>query len=235
MWAQPEEPYDTEIKARYSSDVTPVYGLSGLSSHVKDGAVVLSWSVDYLGRFRVFRRGPLDPMVSLSASTRAIPVDCGAVSESLPPSTECLTEEPLLRSGRVEYIDNGCLSGFVYEYWVVEEIEGSCCLHGPISAEIETLPGIHIESVYPNPLRPGGWIQWTGVEGDRLEVWDVHGRLVREFSQEEGVLLSDSRSLVYWDGRDNGERDVASGVYLLVVASAGATPGRTSRKVVVLR
>jgi len=235
MWAQTEEPYDTEIKARYSSDVTLVSGLADLRGEVRDGVVVLSWSADYPGSFVVFRRGQLAPRASSEGNVHMLLVDCGSVSDSLPQGAERLTEEPLVGSGRLEYTDYGCRPGYAYEYWIVEEVEVKCYLHGPIYAEIETLPGTQIESVYPNPLRPGGWIQWSGAEGDRLEVWDVHGGLVRVFSQEEGLLLSNSRSLVYWDGRNSGGREVASGVYLLVVASASAASGATFRKAVVLR
>jgi hypothetical protein len=235
MWWQMEEPYDSEIKARYSSDVTPVYGLSSLSSGVRDGAVVLSWRVDYFGSFRVFRRGLLQPAEDPCGAVGVTPVDCRRVTGSLPEGTECLTADPLVGSGRFEYTDYGCSPGYRYEYWVVEEIKGECFVNGPTCAEIAVLPEPPMELVSPNPLRPGGWIRWTGKDGTRLEIWNVRGSMVRAFSGDEALSLSDAESLVYWDGRDNGGRDVAPGVYLLVVTSPGAAPQTTCRKVVVLR
>jgi hypothetical protein len=235
MWWQMEEPYDSEIKARYSSDVTPVYGMTDLSCNAKDDSVVLSWRTDHRGTFSVFRRGPVGASGGCDDSPRMMATDCGDPGAALPHDAACLTAEPLTGSGLLDYEDCGVLPGGTYEYWVVEEIEGRCFLRGPVCAEVRESPATQAELSCPNPLKAGGWIRWTGGERARLEIWDVRGGFVRAFSAHEALSLSAAGSLVYWDGRDSSGGDVASGVYLLTVKSPGVATGTTAKKVVVLR
>ena len=70
---------------------------------------------------------------------------------------------------------------------------------------------------YPNPFNPETWIPYQLNEGGQVEVniYDTHGRLVRTLDigyREAGFHLDRSRA-AYWDGRNNRNEQVASGVY----------------------
>jgi hypothetical protein len=62
-----------------------------------------------------------------------------------------------------------------------------------------------------------------------LSVYNTAGRLVRHLDQG---LLPAGRHLLRWDGRDDGGRQVASGVYFLRVTAGERTE---DRKAVLLR
>jgi hypothetical protein len=66
---------------------------------------------------------------------------------------------------------------------------------------------------YPNPFNPQTSIDFTLERAGRAEVriYDVHGKLVRTL--EDGELAAGKHTRV-WQGRDNGGRQVASGVYM---------------------
>jgi hypothetical protein len=85
---------------------------------------------------------------------------------------------------------------------------------------------------HPNPFTPGTTISFLvppAAERVSLRVYDSAGRLVRTLV--EGTLPSGRRE-VYWDGRDDTERPVASGVYYSVLL---ADELRASRRMVLLR
>ena len=70
---------------------------------------------------------------------------------------------------------------------------------------------------YPNPFNPETWIPYQlSAESDvTVEVYDVHGRLVRVFDlgmQPAGSYLTKDRA-VYWNGKNEAGERVASGVY----------------------
>jgi flagellar hook assembly protein FlgD len=64
-----------------------------------------------------------------------------------------------------------------------------------------------------------------------VRVFDVRGREVRTLLRAE---LEPGAHQVYWDGRDDGGRDVASGVYLAQVRlTSGGRHDQQVRKVLV--
>jgi hypothetical protein len=76
--------------------------------------------------------------------------------------------------------------------------------------------GLKIFPNRPNPFAEGTWIDFGSSGSNRCElrIYDVTGRLVRSFTD---LAVSESRSSIFWDGRDSQERDLASGVYFVEI------------------
>ncbi|MBM3238949.1 T9SS type A sorting domain-containing protein [Candidatus Poribacteria bacterium] len=83
---------------------------------------------------------------------------------------------------------------------------------------IEVLPAkTALLANYPNPFNPETWIPYQlSAESDvTVEVYDIHGRLVRRFvlgMQRAGSYITKDRA-VYWNGKNESGERVASGVY----------------------
>lgn len=92
-------------------------------------------------------------------------------------------------------------------------------------------PGCLIQQVYPNPFNPSLTVIVRGARGEavRLAVYDVRGHLVRTLLNN--TIISDHHRVV-WDGRDDSGRGVSTGVYFIVVQSAGEID---TRKVMLLK
>ena len=89
----------------------------------------------------------------------------------------------------------------------------------------------HLSHNSPNPFNPITTIHY-GLEFDgqvSLQVYDVTGRLVRTLVDAEQAR---GQHAVVWDGRDNGGRDVGTGVYTSCLLANG---NRLSRRMVLLR
>ena len=91
-------------------------------------------------------------------------------------------------------------------------------LGGPVTGvEMDPPPATHPQlSVSPNPFNPITTIAWRIPTAGhlRIDVHDVRGRLVRVLADESVSATSGS---LQWNGRDDGDRNVASGVYLVRV------------------
>ncbi|MDO9693147.1 MAG: FlgD immunoglobulin-like domain containing protein [Candidatus Latescibacteria bacterium] len=85
--------------------------------------------------------------------------------------------------------------------------------------ELPLNPGLDLR-VRPNPFNPQTSIAFTlPAEGPaRVAVYDLQGRLVRTL--HEGDLAAGPHALA-WDGRNDGGRAAASGVYLVRAAGGG--------------
>ncbi|MBK9305445.1 MAG: T9SS type A sorting domain-containing protein [bacterium] len=85
--------------------------------------------------------------------------------------------------------------------------------------ELPLNPGLDLR-VRPNPFNPQTSIAFTlPADGPaRVAVYDLQGRLVR--SLHEGDLAAGPHALA-WDGRNDGGRAAASGVYLVRAAGGG--------------
>ncbi len=113
--------------------------------------------------------------------------------------------------------------------WVYAEIEpGVTGVEEPEVTSLALLPSV------PNPAVGGTRLRFTmpvrgGVE---LGLYDVAGRLVRTLVSREGGELGPGLHTVAWDGRDDGGRRVAGGVYF---ARLRALQRDVVRKLVVLQ
>ena len=93
------------------------------------------------------------------------------------------------------------------------------------------LPAAASLTNYPNPFNPTTTIRYTvpSAQAVTLAIFDVSGRLVR--SLDTGAKTQGAHEKT-WDGRDNGGRPVASGVYYARLAGPSTT---LTRKVVLLK
>ncbi len=74
-------------------------------------------------------------------------------------------------------------------------------------------------SAYPNPFNPATIIQFDLGQAQRVrvDVFNLHGSLVRSLSDEE---LPSGVHSIQWNGKDNSGRAIGSGAYIVVVESA---------------
>ena len=88
-----------------------------------------------------------------------------------------------------------------------------------------------LESVSPNPFNPSTTITFTlPAEGvAKIEIHSITGQMMRVMSTE---VLPAGRHQTEWDGHDADMREVASGVYLVVLIAGGS---RDYKKVTHLR
>ena len=83
--------------------------------------------------------------------------------------------------------------------------------------------------VYPNPVRPGfeGDVKISGlIDNANIKITDIEGNLVYETTSEGGTVL--------WDTRAFGKHKVASGVYMIFIASEEGTETKV-KKVMIVR
>jgi hypothetical protein len=83
--------------------------------------------------------------------------------------------------------------------------------------------------VFPNPVRPGfdGDVNISGlVDKANIKITDIEGNLVYETTSEGGTVL--------WDTRAFGRYKVASGVYMIFIASEDGTETKV-KKVMIVR
>jgi len=222
MRCQTSYPYDYDILCRYSDDVTPVYGLSDLGAVVKDAVVVLRWTANYTGRFRVYRSDAVRG--DTVSEVKTVPADCGNVGAVLPEGAECLTVEPVVSSGQVEYTDSSVKVGVCYDYWIVEERADECHVHGPVHAELAPAAQ-RLSQSYPNPFNPVCTIRYEIPQAAAvtLRVFDIGGRLVRTLVNAHREPGTHSE---LWDGRADDGAELPSGVYFYRLEAGDFAAGR---------
>ncbi|MBA7600454.1 N-acetylneuraminate epimerase [subsurface metagenome] len=122
------------------------------------------------------------------------------------------------------YKDEDVKPGIRYFYKLrVTKTNGNTKWYGPVSAVVTELKPFL--SVSPNPFRKKTEIKWTSGTGHSasgenpiinhqcpmtISIYDVSGRLVKNLSLETGSALNTS---VSWDGKDDNEEVLPSGVY----------------------
>ena len=131
-----------------------------------------------------------------------------------------LTATPLTGSGSFEFADTGAPAGEL-KYWL-EEIENgeTIAWYGPTI--LSSIPLVFdLAPNHPNPFNPRTTLRYALPEPGRvrLAIHDLRGRLVR-------VLVDESQPAgwhtVIWDGRDDRDGEVASGVYVSRLQGSGS-------------
>jgi hypothetical protein len=133
--------------------------------------------------------------------------------------------------------DTALQVGARYSYLLVDvDYEGRRQTHGPVdiiyTPDTDDVPfTFELKGNYPNPFNAGTTIRFTVPEKQTVAVriYDLRGRLIREFPK---FLYYPGANLVYWDGRDNYGRAVASGVYIYRVSTRDF---QAERKMVLLK
>ena len=81
-----------------------------------------------------------------------------------------------------------------------------------------TAGAIRLQQNAPNPFNPGTWIRYEidSAYPAEIRIFDIKEKLVRAIppANEEVGSLAPARGSVYWDGRDESGRIVASGIYI---------------------
>ena len=127
-----------------------------------------------------------------------------------------------------EYIDeDNFLAGNTYWYWL-ETINaiGECAILEPISITIQGV-GINENEIvtdnyclsnYPNPFNPITNISYSinETENVMIEVYNLRGQLVKTLVNE---IQETGEYNVVWNGTDNSNKPVSSGVYLYKMKS----------------
>ena len=120
-------------------------------------------------------------------------------------------------------VDIGC----TYFYWLeCISFNGETEIYGPISI---TIPQTGIEENiltnhenqlyqnYPNPFRNNTEISFSlnnNIKEAKLTIFNIKGQKVKQFSIDDRVrLLTDGRSSIEWNGRDESGKPVAAGIY----------------------
>jgi len=107
------------------------------------------------------------------------------------------------------------------EVWAVENLSNTVT-----SAGRRTASALTLEQNVPNPFNPSTTIAWTLQRPGpvQLRVFDVRGAVVRTLVSGDAAA-GEHRDT--WDGRDDGGRRVASGVYFYRLETADAVRSRS--------
>jgi hypothetical protein len=111
------------------------------------------------------------------------------------------------------------------DVWALENLSGTATSVRPGAARVV------LHANHPNPFNPTTTIRFdlTTAATVSVRVYDVHGRAVRTLF--DGPAAVGANTLV-WNGRDDRDNAVASGVYLYRLDGAGVTQ---TRKMVLLK
>ena len=129
-------------------------------------------------------------------------------------------------SGDFQYVDASVESGLTWFYRIlgVEE-NGEVEAFGPYEITLQSLVPAHLtlHPARPNPFNPNTKLSFdlprTGAVFVR--VYAVNGRLVRTLVA--GEQLQAGTQEITWNGRDNEQRPVASGIYIVRLDAQGRT------------
>jgi hypothetical protein len=100
-----------------------------------------------------------------------------------------------------------------------------------ISAGLSIPSDFDLKQNYPNPFNGQTLIAFSlASPGDvKLEIFDIAGRLIRSLLAER---MDYGNHQIIWDGKNNGEQDVASGIYFYRLSTENKS---TSRRMIFLR
>jgi hypothetical protein len=142
-----------------------------------------------------------------------------------PDATETLAhftkDNSPLPSNTVNNIEIDSESGRVY----IATEKGLLSFQGTATSPKETLENVF---AYPNPVRPGysGDLTISGLTNNaNVKITDIEGNLVFEKTSEGGTML--------WDTTAFGRHRVASGVYLILIASEDGTETKVTKVMIV--
>lgn len=182
--------------------------VSSFNAVAMDDGISISWHVytdKAIQGYRLYRREPGKPEITLN-------------DEKLEPSTQ-------------QYVDKAIKPGIEYEYALEVVLEDQSEIRSHWARVISAAPDLALHQNYPNPFNPTTKIRFSIPQKSlvRITIYDAVGRRVR--------LLVDSAypaglHNVQWDGRDDEDRKVSSGVYFY---GLDANRTRLSRKMILLK
>lgn len=131
-------------------------------------------------------------------------------------------ENSPLPSNTINDIEIDAVTGDVY----FATDRGTVSYQGTSTKASDNLNNVY---VFPNPVRPGfeGDVNISGlIDRANIKITDIEGNLVYETTSEGGTVL--------WDTRAFGRYKVASGVYMIFIASDDGTQTKV-KKVMIVR
>ncbi len=200
---------DLEIVFPNSGDITLPVELSSFTAiyYSQNNYVLLSWvtqsETDHLG-YNILRSesGTLQNALRINGSLISTGQSMGTVTT-------------------YQFQDLEVYSSITYHYWLESiSLNGIPHYYGPIVQSVETLdegaPDIPLTTkligAYPNPFNPSTTISFAITKPERVSIviFNLRGQEVKSFEQDYSVPGNYS---INWDGRDNAQRALGSGVY----------------------
>lgn len=123
---------------------------------------------------------------------------------------------------KYKIVDDSVSSGKVYYYWLqIKELDQVYSFFGPIRIKVEDESSVPLvvdkttlHRNYPNPFNPETTIRFSlraNKQRLKLSIYDIKGRLIRRLIPPGPHKIGEYR--VVWDGKDEFDKEVASGVY----------------------
>jgi hypothetical protein len=203
-----ESPYSNEIEIQLDPTV-PVL-INVFVAEATDAGVRLGWDIvsdEEMQGFQVYRRnGDGGPETAVNASG-LIPADQRSTT------------------------DRTALAGRSYEYTLVVVLDDGTEMRSP-AASVQTDAGrLTLERNHPNPFNPMTTISYVLPEKSMvdLSIYDVRGALVKTLTRD---VQPAGHNEVSWDGLDNHNQPVGSGIYFYKLTVGNQT---LTRKMVLLK
>jgi hypothetical protein len=123
------------------------------------------------------------------------------------------------------YTDDEVEMNTTYNYWLQStDFDGTSQMFGPVTIKIsdqedhdinDVILGTELYGNYPNPFNPETTISYSISQAQhvRLEVYNMRGQLVKTLLNKQ-VETANTRLNVVWNGKDNNNNQVSSGIYL---------------------
>lgn len=123
------------------------------------------------------------------------------------------------------YTDDEVEMNTTYNYWLQSnDFDGTSQMFGPVTVKISDQDDHDIDNAilrtelygnYPNPFNPETTISYSVSQAQhvRLEVYNMRGQLVKTLINEY-IASANTRLDVIWNGLDNNNNKVSSGIYL---------------------
>lgn len=143
---------------------------------------------------------------------------------------ERLTQSLLPPGGKCIYVDENLQTGRTYWYRIGALDRDGEFLSPAVKVDVPMRETTLYQN-YPNPFNPGTTISFYLPESERvvLTIYDIRGRCIRRLIDERREY---GRHRVSWNGRNNRDEPVGSGVYLYRLRTGNRT---LTRKMILLR
>lgn len=184
--------------------------LSELTAQYKDRVIILNWktsSETENAGFNVYRS--ISDQSSFVKVNNELIVGAGNTTQS--------------QSYRYE--DRKIITGYRYYYKIEDVSFANEKKFSPIisvdsysNTDSNQLKTFRITNCYPNPFNPFVNIQFEaqGINSINIIIYNLNGQIVRTI---KNVKLNSNRGKITWNGRDNSNNRVSSGVYFIKISS----------------
>jgi hypothetical protein len=119
----------------------------------------------------------------------------------------------------MEIGDYGCVINILSDSWFAEEVETNLTVVAVGEGDDTITPATLITGICPKPFNPSTEIRFELAKNafTELNVYNVRGQKVRTLLKED---IAAGEHKIIWDGRNNQNLNVGSGIYYLQLKSA---------------